>query len=78
MYKAFECTDIPPLVAETVLGHQSSSTVVGLRLTSRLFERRVPVMQEWGDVLTETMEPVRSLTLWMEVFQPSLGACQGR
>ena len=55
---AFECTDIPPLVAETVLGHQSSSTVVGLFLTSRFFERRVPVMQEWGDVLTETMEPV--------------------
>ena len=60
---AFECTDIPPLVAETVLGHQSSSTVVGLFLTSRLFERRVPVMQEWGDVLTETMEPVVPDTL---------------
>ena len=60
---AFECTDIPQLVAETVLGHQSSSTVVGLFLTSRLFERRVPVMQEWGDVLTETMEPVVPDTL---------------
>ena len=59
----FECTDIPQLVAETVLGHQSSSTVVGLFLTSRLFERRVPVMQEWGDVLTETMEPVVPDTL---------------
>ena len=58
MHWTFECTDIPQLVAETVLGHQSSSTVVGLFLTSRFFERRVPVMQEWGDVLTETMEPV--------------------
>ena len=59
----FECTDIPQLVAETVLGHQSSSTVVGLFLTSRFSERRVPVMQEWGDVLTETMEPVVPDTL---------------
>ena len=63
MHWTFECTDIPQLVAETVLGHQSSSTVVGLFLTSRFSERRVPVMQEWGDVLTETMEPVVPDTL---------------
>ena len=53
-----QCTDIPHEVVETV--GQSSNTVLGLFLTSRLFELRVPVMQEWADFLTETMGPVIS------------------
>ena len=51
-----QCTDIPHEVVETV--HQSSNTVLGLFYTSRFFERRVLVMQEWADFLTETMGPV--------------------
>jgi integrase len=51
-----QCTDIPHEVVETV--GQSSNTVLGLFYTSRFFERRVLVMQEWADFLTETMGPV--------------------
>ena len=50
------CTDIPHEVVETV--RQSSNTVMGLFYTSRFFECRVPIMQEWADFLTETMGPV--------------------
>ena len=56
-----ECTDIPREVVETV--YQSSNTVMGLFYTSRFFECRVPIMQEWADFLTETMGPVVPDTL---------------
>ena len=55
---AGERVHIPEPVAEMVLAHKPSSAVVKAYRTSDFFERRVPVMQEWGDVLTETMEPV--------------------
>ena len=54
---------IPELEAQLVLAHQPSSAVVSSFLTSNFSERRVPVMQEWGDFLTETMEPVVPDTL---------------
>ena len=54
---------IPELEAQLVLAHQPLSAVVSSFLTSNFSERRVPVMQEWGDFLTETMEPVVPDTL---------------
>ena len=54
---------IPELEAQLVLAHQPSSAVVSSFLTSNFSERRVLVMQEWGDFLTETMEPVVPDTL---------------
>ena len=55
---AGERVHIPELVAETVLAHQPSSAVVRSFLASDSFERRVPVMQQWADLIAETMEPV--------------------
>ena len=49
---------IPRPVAEMVLGHQSSNAVVRSFLRSELYERCVPVMQEWADFIAETMGPV--------------------
>ena len=55
---AGERVHIPEPVAEMVLAHKPSSAVVKAYRTSDFFERRVPVMQEWGDVIAKTMEPV--------------------
>ena len=55
---AGERVHIPEPVAEMVLAHKPSSAVVKAYRTSDFFEGRVPVMQEWGDVIAETMEPV--------------------
>ena len=55
---AGERVHIPEPVAEMVLAHKPSSAVVKAYRTRDFFERRVPVMQEWGDVIAKTMEPV--------------------
>ena len=53
-----------PLIAqpasEMVLAHTPSEAVVRAYRTSDFFEHRQPIMQEWGDFLTETMGPVIS------------------
>ena len=45
-------------VAETVLAHTPSDSVVKAYLTSDFFEDRPPVMQMWADYLAETMGAV--------------------
>ena len=55
---AAECVHIPEPVSEMALAHRPSSAVVKAYRTSDFFKGRVPVMQEWGDVIAETMEPV--------------------
>ena len=55
---AGERVHIPEPVAEMVLAHKPSSAVVKAYRTSDFFERRVPVMQEWGGFLIKKMESV--------------------
>ena len=55
---AAERSNVPQAVAESVLAHTPSNTVVAAFLMSDFFEHRVPVMEEWGDYVTETMGPV--------------------
>ena len=49
---------IPEPVAEMVLAHTPSESVIKAYRTANFFEHRIPVMQEWADFLSETMGPV--------------------
>ena len=51
-------THIPGVVARMVSGHQPSSVVERSLLRSELYERCVPVMQEWADSIASAMGPV--------------------
>ena len=55
---AGERPHISAAAAESVLAHTPSGHIMKALRTSDFLEHRVPIMQEWGDVLTETMEPV--------------------
>ena len=50
--------DIARPVAEMVLAHYPTDAVMKALMTSALFEKRQPLMQEWADFLTETMGTV--------------------
>ena len=50
--------DIAQPVAEMVLAHYPTDPVMKALMTSNLFEKRQPLMQEWADFLTETMGTV--------------------
>ena len=52
--------DIPDPVAEKVLAHTPSDSVVAAYLTDDYVEERESVMQKWADYLAQTMGPVIS------------------
>ena len=55
---AGERPHISAAAAESVLAHTPSGHIMKALRTSDFFERRVPVMQEWGGFLIKKMEPV--------------------
>ena len=55
---AVERPHITAAAAASVLAHTPSNTVVALFMARDLFEQRRPVMEEWGDYVTETIGPV--------------------
>ena len=50
--------DIAQPVVESVFAHYSTDPFMRALMTYELFEKRQPLMQEWADVLTETMGTV--------------------
>ena len=57
---AAEKTSLPEPAAEMLLAHAPASAVVKAYTTTDFFELRQPVMQQWGNYLTETMGHVIS------------------
>ena len=55
---AVERPHITAAAAASVLAHTPSNTVVASFMARDLFEQRRPIMQEWGDIVTETIGPV--------------------
>ena len=55
---AVERPHITAAAAAEVLAHTPSNTVVASFMARDLFEQRRPIMQEWGDIVTETIGPV--------------------
>ena len=55
---AVERPHITAAAAAAVLAHTPSNTVVASFMARDLFEQRRPIMQEWGDIVTETIGPV--------------------
>ena len=55
---AGELPHIPMLEAEMVLALSRSAVGVASFMARDLFEQRRPIMQEWGDIVTETIGPV--------------------
>ena len=55
---AVERPHITAAAAAAVLAHTPSNRIMKALRTSDFLNQRRPVMEEWGDYVTETMEPV--------------------